>query len=702
MKKFAFLLWVLSIPSLVISQIKVIPFPENVSTGQGQFRINSSFSISTTTQDPTLIKAVNRFYQQLNRQTAAYFIQDYITPGLSGTMRIQPGNAQALSIGMDESYQLAVTPQSIDLKSNTTIGAIHGLQTLLQLLTKDEQGFYFPELMIQDKPRFPWRGLMIDVARHFIPFDVIKRNIDAMATVKMNVLHLHLTDDEGFRIESKQFAKMHQLGSNGQYYTQEEMKQLIQYAAERGIMIIPEFDLPGHSQSWFVGYPELASLPGPYKPGPRFNTDKVKSIADMMVMVRTAPTPSIDPTKESVYQFLEKFLGEMKNLFPYAYVHVGADENNGAAWKANPKIQQYMKKNSIADTRALEDYFIKRMYGIVSKQKYRMIVWEEGFTPELPKDVIVQKWKSDMGPMGGTPISIANIVQQGNDVLVSSGFYLDHHFPAYMYYQNQPLSQYASQPPANDKGKVLGGEAAEWTEIADGKNIETRIWVNSAAIAERLWSPASQTDVNDLYTRLMNLNLLLDAQGLQHFANYERSLRAWKGSTDVNDLRLLTDVLTPIKGYKRLIPKMTMPKNKTQATAPLNELADCLPMNSFIKRQFRQWVSAYLQTQDQDAAKAIRAQLQAWTYLQWNSYQQPTLEAIRPHAVNLQLLSKLALEAMDERDKGVVLLDWVAKQQDLLKKAAQPVAETELDVLPELAALINGKLAAEPGSYSLF
>jgi hypothetical protein len=125
-------------------------------------------------------------------------------------------------------------------------------------------------------------------------------------------------------------------------------------------------------------------------------------------------------------------------------------------------------------------------------------------------------------------------------------------------------------------------------------------------------------------------------------------------------------------------------------------------MNSFIKRQFRQWVSAYLQTQDQDAAKAIRAQLQAWTYLQWNSYQQPTLEAIRPHAVNLQLLSKLALEAMDERDKGVVLLDWVAKQQDLLKKAAQPVAETELDVLPELAALINGKLAAEPGSYSLF
>lgn len=702
MKKFVFLLWLFLAPACITAQVQMVPFPENLTTGKGQFRITSRFSISTTSQDPVFIQSVNRFYQQLNQHTSAYFNQDYITPGLTGALRIQPGNAQALWIEMDESYQLAITSESIDLKSNTTIGAMRGMQTLLQLVAKDEKGFYFPEVTIQDKPRFAWRGLMIDAARHFIPFDVIKRNIDAMATVKMNVLHLHLTDDEGFRIESKQFPKLHQLGSNGQYYTQEEMRQLIQYAAERGIMIIPEFDLPGHSQSWFVGYPELASLPGPYKPGPRYKTDSVKSIADMMVLIRTAPTPSIDPTKESVYQFLEKFLGEMKNLFPYAYVHVGADENNGAAWKANPQILQFMKKNKIADTKALEEYFIKRMYGIVAKQKYRMIVWEEGFTPALPKDVIVQKWKPDLGLGGGTSLTISTIVQQGHDVLVSSGFYLDHHFPAHVYYQNQGLSQYASQPPVNAKGRVLGGEAAEWTEIADGKNIETRIWVNAAAIAERLWSPASRTDINDLYTRLMKLNLQLDAQGVQHLASYERALRGWKGASDVNDLRLLTDVLTPVKGYKRLISRMSMPKNKTQATAPFNELVDCLPMNSVTKRQFRQWVAAYLQTQDRDAAKAIRAQLQAWSYLQWNSYQQPTLEAIRPHAVNLQELSKLALEAMDQRDKGIVLLDWVARQQDLLKKAGQPVAETELDVLPELAALINGKLVAEPGSYSLF
>jgi hexosaminidase len=523
-----------------------------------------------------------------------------------------------------------------------------------------------------------------------------------MAAVKMNVLHLHLTDDEGFRIESKQFPKLHQLGSNGQYYTQEEMKQMIQYAAERGIMIIPEFDLPGHSQSWFVGYPELASLPGPYKPGPRFNTDNVKSIADLMVLIRTAPTPSIDPTKESVYQFLEKFLGEMKNLFPYAYVHVGADENNGAAWKANPQIQQFMKKNKIADTRALEDYFIKRMYSIVSKQKYRMIVWEEGFTPELPKDVIVQKWKPDLGLGGGTPLTISTIVQQGHDVLVSSGFYLDHHFPAHVYYQNQGLNQYELQPPVNAKGRVLGGEAAEWTEIADRHTIESRIWVNAAAIAERLWSAPARTDANDLYTRLKTLNLALDVQGLQHIANYERALRRWKGASDVQDLRSLMDVLTPVKGYKLLISRIQMPKNKIQASAPLNEAVDVLAINSFTKRQFRQWVNAYLLTQDRDAAKSIRAQLQVWSYLQWNSYQQPTLEALRPHADHLQQLSKLALEAMDQRDKGVILLDWVNRQQELLKKAAQPVAETELDVLPELVGLITGKLAPEPGSYPLF
>ncbi len=686
--------------TVVSAQTNVLPYPASVNMGQGRFRINSKFSISTAVQDPVMLKSLNRFYQRLNRKSSAYFMQDYITPGLQGAMQVQVTSVQPLQIGMDESYTLSIGQQAILLRAHTTIGAMRGLETLLQLAMKDSNGYYFPETEISDKPRMSWRGLMIDVARHFIPMDVIRRNVDAMATVKMNVLHLHLTDDEGFRIESRLYPKLHQLGSNGNYYTQEEMRGLVQYAADRGVMVIPEFDLPGHSQSWFAGYPELASAPGPYKPGPRFNTEQVKTMADMMAMINTAPTPAIDPTKESVYQFLDKFLGEMKSVFPYAYFHVGGDENNGAAWKKNPQIAAFMKKQKMTDTHALEAYFIRKMYGIVSKHKYRMIVWEEALRDDLPKDVIVQKWKPEMGMLGGAALSLDKMVEQGYEVLMSGGFYLDHHFPAHTYYLNKSLQQYKAA--AGAKGKLLGGEAAQWTEIADETVIESRIWVNAAAVAERLWSDESRTDVNDLYLRLQALNLQLDAQGLQHIAQYERALRGWKGTADIGDLRLLTDVLTPLKGYKRLIPRMLMPQNRTQATAPLQEVADVLPMNSFSKRQFRQWVSSYLQTQDRDAARAIRAQLQVWSYMQWNSYQQPCLEAIRPHAVNLQALSKLALEAMDQRDKGVVLLEWVNRQQELLKKAATPVAETELDVLPELAALINGKLLPEPATYPLF
>jgi hexosaminidase len=701
MRTYILLLAALCSGLTAFSQLNLLPYPDSLVKGNSQFRLGADFRISTSSNDPILLKAINRFYAKLNRKTGAYFEQDRIKPGLQGQMRVVAHSAVPLSIGMNEQYRLVVRTSGIELNAATTIGAMRGLETLLQLVARDAKGAFVPEVEIMDNPRFAWRGLMIDVARHFIPLDVIRRNIDAMATVKMNVLHLHLTDDEGFRIESKQFPKLHQAGSDGDYYTQDEMKSLIQYALERGILIMPEFDLPGHSQSWFAGYPELASAPGPYTPGPRFKLGNVKSLAEVMTMINTAPTPTIDPTRESVYQFMDKFIGEMRGIFPAAYFHIGADENNGVAWKNNPKIQQFMKKNKIADTRALEDYFVKRMHAVVTKYKYRMVVWEEAFTPSLPKDVIVQKWKPEMGMMGGAPLTISKVVEAGHDVLLSTGFYLDHHFPAHAYYQNQPLMQFSGDAKVGG-GKLLGGEAAQWTEIADGNNIEGRIWMNAAAVAERLWSPGSRTDATDMYRRLMTLSMDLDAQGLQHISYYERMLRGWKGVTDTRDLRLLTDVLVPVKGYKRLMGRMVQPAGKVQGTAPLNEVADILPVNSFTRRQFRQWVSAYLSTQDRDAAQQIRQQLKAWSSMTWNSYQQPALEAIRPHANNLAQLAKIAMEAMDQRDQGVVLIDWVNRQQDLLKKAAAPQAETELDVVPELAALINGKLAAEPTNYPLF
>jgi hexosaminidase len=194
-------------------------------------------------------------------------------------------------LGEDESYTLEVTSSGAQLNAPTTLGVMRGLQTFLQLVEITPQGFAVPAVVIQDKPRFAWRGLMIDVGRHFMPMEVIKRNLDGMAAVKMNVFHWHLSDNQGFRVESKRFPKLQEMGSDGLYYTQEQVRDVISYAHDRGIRVIPEFDMPGHSTAWFVGYPDLASAPGPY------TIERKWGVFD----------PAMDPTRESTYKFLDAY-----------------------------------------------------------------------------------------------------------------------------------------------------------------------------------------------------------------------------------------------------------------------------------------------------------------------------------------------------------------------------------------------------------
>src|SRR5678816_3175249 len=192
---------------------------------------------------------------------------------------------------------------------------------------------------------------MIDVARHFQTMEVLKRNLDGMAAVKMNVFHWHLSEDQGFRIESKKFPKLHQLGSDGNYFTQEQVKEIIAYARDRGIRVVPEFDIPGHSTSWLVGHPELGSAPGPY------SIERRAGIFE----------PALDPTRDEVYKFLDTFLGEMAALFPDAYLHIGGDENEGKQWDRNPKIQAFMKEKGIKNNHALQAYFNTRLLKILQK-----------------------------------------------------------------------------------------------------------------------------------------------------------------------------------------------------------------------------------------------------------------------------------------------------------------------------------------------
>src|SRR5215470_3629563 len=228
---------------------------------------------------------------------------------------------------------------------------MHGLQTFLQLIDVSADGFAVPAVRINDQPRFPWRGLLIDSGRHFIPPDVIRRNLDGMEAVKMNVFHWHISDYQGFRVESRKFPKLHELGSDGLYYTQEEIRDLIEYARDRGIRMVPEFDMPGHSTAWFVGYPELASGSGPYA------IDRKWGVFD----------PAMDPTKDSAYKFLDEFIAEMSKLFPDKYFHIGGDEVNGKEWDANPKIQEFKRARNFKSNDELQAYFSQRVQKLVVK-----------------------------------------------------------------------------------------------------------------------------------------------------------------------------------------------------------------------------------------------------------------------------------------------------------------------------------------------
>jgi hexosaminidase len=255
---------------------------------------------------------------------------------------------------------------------------------------------------------------MIDVCRHWIPKEAILRNLDAMAALKMNVLHWHLSEYQAFRVESRVFPKLHELGSNGQYYTQDEIRDIVEHARLLGIRIVPEFDMPGHTSSFLVGYPELAAAPGPYQLATSFGVF----------------TPVMDPIREEVYDFIDRFIGEMVSLFPDSYYHIGGDEVNYTDWEKNESIQAFMKKNNIADSHALQAYFNERLEKILKKHNRKMIGWDEILNPNLSQSVVVQSWRSHKSLFGA--------VQQGSQAILSAGYYLDHKLPASQHYQVDP------------------------------------------------------------------------------------------------------------------------------------------------------------------------------------------------------------------------------------------------------------------------
>src|SRR5256884_2451004 len=435
--------------------LNLMPMPANIKMGAGQLGVDPSFSVAISGhKEPRLQRAVEIFLSNLRRQTGMLPLDMKVSDSSTGTLLIhaESRSKEVQELGEDESYRLEITSSGATLNAPTTLGVMRGLQTFLQLVEATPAGFAAPAVNIDDKPRFPWRGLMIDAGRHFMPLDVIKRNLDGMAAVKLNVFHWHLSENQGFRVESKKFPKLHEMGSDGLYYTQGEVRDVIAYARDRGIRVTPEFDMPGHSTAWFVGYPDLASAPGPYA------VERKRGVFD----------PTMDPTKEHTYHFLDEFIGEMAKLFPDQCFHIGGDEVNGKQWDANPKIQEFMRAHNFKSNADLQAYFNTRIQKIVAKHGKTMEGWDEILRPDLPKSIVIQSWRGQK--------SLADAAKQGYRGLLSSGYYLDLSYPTASHYVVDPMSGDAASLSDAEKEKILGGEACMWAEYVSPENIDSRIW----------------------------------------------------------------------------------------------------------------------------------------------------------------------------------------------------------------------------------
>jgi hexosaminidase len=646
----------------------LMPVPAGVRFNPGRLAVDKAFTVAAAGHvDERLRAGIERALRRLEGRTVVELARGLSADAANAKLLVEargPGRAVP-GVEEDESYTLEVGDRQAVLRAATVVGALRGLETFLQLLEGDRQGFYLPAVSINDRPRFRWRGLMMDIARHFQPMEVVKRNLDAMAAVKLNVFHWHLTEDQGFRIESKKFPRLHQMGSDGNFYTQEQAREVIRYAAERGIRVVPEFDLPGHATAWLVGHPELGSAPGPYA------IERRPGIFE----------PTLDPTREEVYKFLELFFTEMAALFPDAYMHIGGDENTGKQWDANPKIQEFMKARGLKDNHALQTYFNQRMLKILQKNGKRMMGWDEIFQPDLPKDVVIHSWRGQK--------ALAEAARRGYDGVLSNGYYIDLIFPTTDHYLNDPLPEGHGLSDA-EAAHVLGGEATMWAEWVSPETIDSRIWPRTAAIAERLWSPREVRDVDDMYRRLATLSVRLEELGLTHEKNQAMMLRRLAGGAYPPALETLASFVEPVKEYRRYQQRpQTM-------LSPLTGLIDAARPDSAAARGFARRVDLLLSDAPRFALhfSTLRDTLTAWRdagpVLETLIDRSPALAEARPLARDLAAAGAAGLEALSYIQQGVApTAEWRDARLAALEEVAKPKAALEFPFVAALRELVH-------------
>jgi hexosaminidase len=693
-------LWLASGSAIAATPGALMPYPRAIVAGNDSLTIASGLVVDRHACGGAMVAhAVARFHAAVDRRLGERRAQG------SRVMTIRCGNSAS------EAYRLNVIRSVVVLTADGPLGVLRGLATLRQALAPTPAGLAIPEMAIDDAPRFAWRGVMVDVARHFMSVDTLKRQIDAMEAVKLNVLHLHLSDNEAFRVESRRYPLLQTTASHGEYYTQAQIRDLVAYAADRGIRVVPEFDMPGHMLALLTAYPALASGPVPAK----------GYLAGANV--------ALDPTQPATYRFLDGLIGEMATLFPGRYFHVGGDEVGGAAWAA-PRVQLFMAEHKLATGAALQAYFAKRLQAILRRHGKTMIGWDELAGAGLANDAVIQSWRSSR--------MTAAAARGGHRVIVSAGYYLDLLEPAAFHYRNDPLDPTAAGLSESDAAlarkhpllralvseaqirdpnavltreeaaRVIGGEAALWSELVDDEMLDGRLWPRLAAIAERFWSDRAIRDETDMYRRLWLVQDWLRLDGLADAANRLRMIERLAPG-DGEPVAIMLGIVTPVRNFAHRQALRQLLTGQPVTEQSLTTLADAAPADSLIARRFEAAVRRYLD--DRANAPALKAQL-----TQWRDNGAPYAAAARLHpglvdalpvSTDITALAQAGLDAIDTLERGrspsttwrtqaQTLLDrqanWQAASRSIVTTVtsnAQPPADLLIAIVPGVRALVT-------------
>lgn len=506
------------------NQLPLIPQPKELKITEGNFSLNRNTQI--VLKDSTFLNEADLFNQFLKTNYGFELPIVSSSKNQINSIEIQKKNGEK---GLLENYQLNISPTQIQIVSDGNPGVFYAFQTLMQLLpVEKKEVLLIPCLEIQDQPKYQWRGMHLDVARHIFPTAFIKKYIDYMAMYKMNTFHWHLTEDQGWRIEIKKYPKLTEVGAwrkgslvghfrdqkfdtirYGGFYSQEAIKEVVAYAKERHITVVPEIEMPGHSQAALAAYPELSCTGGPFE------------VATKWGILEDVYCP-----KEETFQFLENVLTEVMDLFPSEYIHIGGDESPKKRWKNCSHCQALIKSKGLKDEHELQSYFIKRMEKFVNSKGRKIIGWDEILEGGLAPNAVVMSWR---GIKGG----IAAAKQKHHVVMTPSSHCYFDHFQGEPKYEPiaiggfTPIEKVYSYNPTpaelspEEAQYILGAQGNVWTEyINNPENVEYMTMPRMAALAEVVWGTSIPNNYSDFRNRLIQHFTLLDKMGV----NYSKAI----------------------------------------------------------------------------------------------------------------------------------------------------------------------------------